>query len=127
MITTQELADLLIEGADVKIVDASMPPATEENFKTVAIAGARYLRLRELKTPHEFLLNTWPSVEQVIKRASEIGVTTKDRIVFYDQPGHFVGATRAWFIFKAHGFKNVQVLDGGSGKWYAEGHKVAPG
>ncbi len=44
------------------------------------------------------------------------------RVVFYDnKAGLPYLATRAQFVLRAYGYKNVSVLNGGLTKWVAEG------
>lgn len=45
-----------------------------------------------------------------------LGFDTGDIIVFYEQPGR-IGASRAFWILQAWGFKQVFLLDGGITAW----------
>ena len=46
-------------------------------------------------------------------------------MVLYDsKPGFTYFATRAYFMFRAFGHKNVSVLNGGLSKWVSEGREV---
>ena len=54
------------------------------------------------------------------------GIKLSTRVVGDDpKPGHPFFATRAYFMFKAFGHKNVSVLNGGMTKWIAEARPVA--
>jgi thiosulfate/3-mercaptopyruvate sulfurtransferase len=57
---------------------------------------------------------------------AEIGVNDGDRVVIYDDSGVKTSA-RAWFILRMHGIREVALLDGGLGKWRAEGRPLETG
>jgi thiosulfate/3-mercaptopyruvate sulfurtransferase len=69
---------------------------------------------------------TRPDVERFTSAASELGVSEGAAVVIYDAA---VGqwASRLWWLFRAFGYDNVAVLDGGSQKWIAEGRDLATG
>jgi thiosulfate/3-mercaptopyruvate sulfurtransferase len=57
---------------------------------------------------------------------TELGIGRDDRIVVYDNsPLHT--AARGWFMFRHYGAERVAILDGGFGKWLAEGRSVESG
>ena len=60
--------------------------------------------------------NTFPSAEQFTQEAQKLGVNSNSAIVVYDDKGMYSSA-RAWWLFKAFGFNNVAVLDGGLPEW----------
>jgi thiosulfate/3-mercaptopyruvate sulfurtransferase len=60
--------------------------------------------------------STVPSEEQFTNEAQKLGVNKNSAIVVYDDKGIYSSA-RAWYLFKAFGFKNVAVLDGGLPQW----------
>lgn len=124
LVTTEALHELVKAGS-VKVLDATLPPPSEEVFKRVAIPGAAYLGLGSLKEAGDYP-NTWPSAETVAKRAAEVGFRTTDEIVVYEQPGK-PGACRAWFILQSYGFSNVSVLDGGLARWFSMGKPTEAG
>jgi thiosulfate/3-mercaptopyruvate sulfurtransferase len=49
----------------------------------------------------------------------ELGVSTGDRLVIYDDSAVKTSA-RAWFIARMHGVREVAILDGGLAKWRLE-------
>ena len=62
--------------------------------------------------------NTLPGVEQFQSEAQKLGVNSDSAIVVYDQNGIY-SSSRAWWLFKYFGHKNIAVLDGGLPEWEA--------
>lgn len=64
--------------------------------------------------------NTCPSSEQFTCEAQELGINNDSCIVVYDEKGIFSSA-RVWWLFKAFGYTNVAVLNGGLPEWQNQG------
>ena len=64
-----------------------------------------------------------PSASRFSDAMSRLGVGDGDRIILYDDMVNCF-ATRVFWILRAFGFDNVAVLNGGWGKWTAEGRPV---
>ncbi|MFD0988534.1 sulfurtransferase [Mariniflexile jejuense] len=64
--------------------------------------------------------STFPSETQFQESAHELGITNDSTIVVYDDKGIYSSA-RVWWLFKAFGFDNVAVLDGGFPEWKKAG------
>jgi thiosulfate/3-mercaptopyruvate sulfurtransferase len=81
--------------------------------------------LSDNNTKLRFML---PAAEQFASVISRHGVGDETRVVLYSA-GSIMWATRVWWMFRAFGFDNAAVLDGGWDKWQAEGRPVstAPG
>jgi thiosulfate/3-mercaptopyruvate sulfurtransferase len=60
--------------------------------------------------------STFPSQDQFQKEARSLGINTDSAIVVYDDKGIYSSA-RVWWLFKAFGFDNIAVLDGGFPEW----------
>jgi thiosulfate/3-mercaptopyruvate sulfurtransferase len=58
---------------------------------------------------------------------SALGVGDADTVVVYDGSGANLSAARAWWTLRQVGHDAVAVLDGGIGKWRAEGRLVSSG
>jgi len=130
LISTQWLAQRLGEQGLV-VVDASahLPDAGRDaraEFAAGHIPGARFLDLASLKNPASAVPAALPTTAQFAARMAEIGVSDGDRVAIYDDSAGKTSA-RAWFIFRMHGFRDVALLDGGLGKWRAEGHPLEHG
>ncbi|MGC6430652.1 MAG: rhodanese-like domain-containing protein [Jejuia sp.] len=60
--------------------------------------------------------SAFPSASLFEKEAQNLGINTNSAIVVYDDKGIYSSA-RVWWLFKAFGFDNVAVLDGGFPEW----------
>lgn len=60
--------------------------------------------------------STFPSLEQFQNSARELGINNDSVIVVYDDKGIYSSA-RVWWLFKAFGYTNVAVLNGGFPAW----------
>jgi len=130
LVSTEWLAPRLGERGLV-VVDASahLPDAGRDaraEFAAAHIPGARFLDLDSLKDPASPIPAALPTAAQFAERMAAIGIGDGDRVVIYDDSG-VKTASRAWFIFRLHGFRDVAILDGGLGKWRAEGRPVEGG
>jgi thiosulfate/3-mercaptopyruvate sulfurtransferase len=119
LITTADLVGEL-DARDLVILDASLAPPGQPAdmraaFEHQHIPGARFLDLAALKAVPDFAA----ALEQ-------LGVGSDDRIIIYDH-SPLRSATRGWWLLRQHGARQVAVLDGGLGKWIAEGRPVESG
>lgn len=64
-----------------------------------------------------------PSAEQFAEAISAYGIDNDTDVVTYDTTGG-MWAARLWWMFRVFGHDRVAVLDGGWGKWKAEGRPV---
>lgn len=58
----------------------------------------------------------FPSEEQFQREAQNLGISNDSAIVVYDDKGIYSSA-RVWWLFKAFGYTNVAVLNGGFPAW----------
>jgi thiosulfate/3-mercaptopyruvate sulfurtransferase len=130
LVSTAWLAERLGEP-DLAVIDASahLPDAgrnAREEFEHAHIPGARFLDLERLKNSASPVPAALPTAEQFAARMAEMGVRDGDRVVIYDDSAAKTSA-RAWFICRMHGMADVAILDGGMGKWRAEGRPLEAG
>jgi len=130
LVSTEWLAERLGEPGLV-VVDASahLPDVGRDaraEFEAAHIPRSRFLDLDTLKNFDSPVPAALPSAQQFASRMAEIGLTESDRVVIYDDSGVKTSA-RAWFIFRMHGRREVAILDGGLGKWRAEGRPLESG
>ncbi|CAL57428.1 Thiosulphate sulfurtransferase, conserved site [Ostreococcus tauri] len=116
------------EHADgLTFVDASwhMPDAKRsgrgEYMKSRLRPETRFLDVdavsdRDARAPHQL-----PAPEAFEAAMEALRLKRSDNIVVYDRNGMF-SAARAWWMFRAHGWDNVRVLDGGAPAWRAAGY-----
>jgi thiosulfate/3-mercaptopyruvate sulfurtransferase len=127
LVSTQWLADRLGEPGLV-VVDASahLPDAGRDaraEFAAAHIPGARFLELETLKDPDNPVPAALPTAQQLAARMAAIGASDGEQVVIYDDSAVKTSA-RAWFILRLHGWRDVAILDGGLGKWRAEGRPL---
>jgi len=60
--------------------------------------------------------SAFPSEKQFQKEAQNLGINNNSTIVVYDDKGIYSSA-RVWWLFKAFGFTNIAILDGGFPEW----------
>lgn len=130
LVSTDWLANEMA-AADLRIVDASyhLPEVQRDaaaEFAAGHIPGAVFLDLAALVDPAAAVDNTMPQPEQFAARMGQLGIGNDSRIVVYDDSAGKSSA-RAWFMLTTFGADKVAVLDGGLGKWKAEGRALAQG
>jgi thiosulfate/3-mercaptopyruvate sulfurtransferase len=129
LVSTQWLADNL--GAPgLTIVDASwfMPASGRtgrEDYLRAHIPGARFLDIDAVRDSSNPAPHMLPSTDDFARAMEEIGISSDDRIVVYDN-SPIRTAARAWFMLRHFG-ADVAILDGGFQKWTAEGRPVEAG
>ncbi len=133
LVTTEWLAENL---DSVRVVDSTIFLRLQddgsfqmENGRTIYekehIPGTVYADVSaDFAEPGSDLAFAWPSPERFAQSAGALGLTNDQRIVIYSAD-HVMWATRMWWLLRAHGHDRVSVLDGGLGKWKAEGRPVS--
>lgn len=133
LVTTQWLADELVAD-DLRVVDAtyfgSVPggPGVDARaqYEAAHIPGALFLDLDTLADTTSDLPSMLPPPDRFAALLGSLGIGDGDRIVLYDV-SHYHTATRAWWMLRTMGARNIAILDGGLAKWRAEGRPVADG
>jgi thiosulfate/3-mercaptopyruvate sulfurtransferase len=77
--------------------------------------------LSDTKSPYRF---SALGPDAFADAAGRLGIGEGTRIVLYDS-GYNAWAARVWWMLRAYGFDDVQVLDGGLIKWRKEGRPLA--
>ncbi|TNJ46523.1 sulfurtransferase [Tamlana fucoidanivorans] len=94
----------------------------EFNPESVQIPQARFFDIKQkfsdVSNPFP---SAFPSQEQFQKEAQLLGVNQDSAIVVYDDKGIYSSA-RVWWLFKAFGFDNIAVLNGGFPTWQKAGY-----
>ncbi|MGV3555991.1 MAG: sulfurtransferase [Croceibacterium sp.] len=114
---------LVVLDASAHLPEAERDPRAE--YAAAHIPGARFLDLATLIDPESPVPSAVPTGEQFAARMEALGVNTGDRLVIYDDSAVKTSA-RAWFIARMHGAE-AAILDGGLGKWRAEGRPLEAG
>lgn len=130
LVSTEWLACEL--GApDLTVLDASwhMPSANRDpraEYEERHISGARFFDIDAISDHDTHCPHMLPSAEQFACAMGDLGVGSSDRIVVYDGSDLRTSA-RAWFMLRHFGARQVAILDGGLGKWLAEGRPTERG
>ncbi|MBC7159828.1 MAG: sulfurtransferase [Porphyrobacter sp.] len=115
---------LVVLDASLHLPDAGRDAAAE--FAAAHPPGARFLDLASLTDPASAVPAALATGEQVAARLRQLGVGPGDRVVLYDDSA-IRSSARAWFLLRLRGFDRVAILDGGLGKWRAEGRPLEAG
>lgn len=138
LVSTQWLADHL--GSDgLVVLDASVAAYTRPDGKTGYLSGHEQYLLEghipgavfadiidELSDPEGRYPFTRPSALRFAAAVGALGIANDTTVVVYDSA---VGqwASRVWWLFRAFGYDDVAVLDGGLTAWRAEGRDLELG
>jgi len=118
--------------ADVRVVDGSwyLPPSGRDAATEYAeghIPGAVFFDLDASSDSGTPLPHMLPTEAEFAARMSALGLDDGSTIVVYDGSGVNLSAPRVWWTFRVFGHRAAAVLDGGLGKWKAEGRPLERG
>ncbi|WP_353217189.1 sulfurtransferase, partial [Sandarakinorhabdus sp.] len=120
---------------DLRIIDATMflpaPKGTagrnaRAEFEAAHIPGAVFFDIEEVSDTSSSLPTMLPAPEKFASRCQALGLGDGSRIVVYDN-SPLKSAARVWWMLGLFGAHEVAILDGGFGKWQAEGRSVESG
>lgn len=130
LVSTEWLAAEL--GApDLRVLDCSFYMPAEKLdpasiFAEGHIPGAQFFDLETIADIESELPHMVPGAARFARMVAALGVSSHDRVVFYDQKGIFSSA-RGWWMMRLFGHDSTAVLDGGLPKWRREQRAVAQG
>jgi len=118
-------------AADVVPVDCTWFMAASgrnarAEFAEAHIPGARFFDIDAASDASHPAPHMLPSAEDFGTAMSRAGIGSNDRIVVYDN-SPLRTAVRGWFMLRHFGVEQIAVLDGGLGKWLAEGRPTESG
>lgn len=123
LITANQLEEILNSGVDVVLCDCRFdltdPHAGKKAYEEGHIPGAIYVDLDKDLSGEKSGFNgrhPLPSPEAWAETKSRLGIENNSLVVAYDQQGS-IYASRLWWMLKATGHANVQVLNGGLDVW----------
>lgn len=125
LISPAELNGLLSDPR-LRLIDGTWTgdsAAARMAWSRARIGDAVFFDLAAISDPNNPLPHMLPSPEQFARDVGALGISDQDRLVIYDQTGLF-SAPRIWWMFRAMGVDDVQVLDGGLPNWSAQGLPV---
>jgi len=113
------------------ILDGSMHlPTAKRNAKAEYLAehipGALFFDIDDIADDTSPLPHMLPPAEKFASRVKKMGIGDGMHIVAYDSEGLY-SAARVWWMFRAMGHEEVQILNGGLKKWKAEGRPLEDG
>ena len=128
LISTRWLAERLGHPR-LRVLDASwyLPSAGRDataEYAAAHIPGAVFFDLDATSDPATPLPHMLPSAEQFARQMSALGLADEDDLVVYDGSGTNISAARVWWTFRVFGHARTAVLDGGIGRWRAEGRPL---
>ena len=129
MITVKELHELLKQNADIVVFDCRFKladkPWGEQQYLSGHIEHAQYLDLEKdlssLRMEHGGR-HPFPDTQEFVRKLGKAGVDKASTVVVYDSGEGM--ATRAWWLIRYFGHKDVRVLDGGLKAWIQEGYPL---
>jgi thiosulfate/3-mercaptopyruvate sulfurtransferase len=137
LVSTDWLADHL-DHPKLRVFDANVhlaPPAEgstgwtqstgHPEYLTAHIPGAAFADIIDDLSEPDGGWFTKPSPQRFAAAAGRLGIGPDTAVVLY--AANVFWATRVWWLLLANGFDNVAVLDGGFGKWTAEGRPTRSG
>ncbi|WP_261113296.1 3-mercaptopyruvate sulfurtransferase [Serratia entomophila] len=132
LVTPQWLAQH-INDEDLAVVDVRMSPVgltpkkdMLAEFERGHIPGAVYFDIDDVADKNTALPHMLPTAEAFGAAAGQLGLSEKQRIVFYDEGNQF-SAPRGWWTFRNFGAQQVYVLDEGLNGWTALGQALETG
>jgi thiosulfate/3-mercaptopyruvate sulfurtransferase len=117
IVTTDWLREHL-HATNLVVLNGTIPKVAGTSVdETQQIPNTRFFDIKKvfsvLDAPFP---NTMISVEAFTEKAQALGIFQDSAIVVYDELGIYA-APRIWYMFKAMGFDNIAVLDGGFPEW----------
>lgn len=130
IISPSELKNLPTEN--LIILDARAGKDVYQNYLNKHINGARFIDLdkdlAEIGKDAAFGgRHPLPEIKKFAETISNLGISENNHLVIYDDKNGSNAAARAWWMLKAFGFENVQVLDGGFQNAEKEGVEFSSG
>ena len=110
-----------LNAPNLIVLDGSMKKVTDSSNEllNIQIPNALFFDIKnKFSDVNAQFPNTVPSEAHFTQEAQNLCINANSFIVVYDDKGIYSSA-RVWWLFKAFGFKNVAVLDGGLPEWIA--------
>ncbi len=116
---------------DLRVVDATwyLPHLKRDpraEFVQGHIPRAVFFDIDAIADPSTALPHMLPDPERFAQAVGALGIGTGDRVVAYGGRG-MIASARTWWMFRVFGHDRVAVLDGGLGRWKAEGRPLEGG
>ena len=117
VIKPQELIQLKGKK-EMVLIDARSGPDAKEKYQAEHLDGALYVDLEEelahkKSNPADGGRHPLPDVSEFAEVLGRLGIKPESHVVVYDDKNGANAAARFWWMLKAMGHSQVQVLDGG--------------
>lgn len=127
LVSTNWLAEQL-GSPDLVVLDGSshLPNSgrdAAQEYREGRIPGAQFFDINGVADQSTELPHMLPTAEEFSRHVQAMGVSADSRIVAYDAT-NMSSASRVWWSFRAMGFDNIAVLDGGFQRWQREDRPV---
>jgi thiosulfate/3-mercaptopyruvate sulfurtransferase len=113
-------ADLVkkISNENLVLIDARTGPDAREKYNAAHLSGAVFANMEidlAKKAPDASVggRHPLPPIKDFCEWLGKIGVDPTKHVVIYDEKNGANAAARCWWMLRALGHENVQVLDGG--------------
>jgi thiosulfate/3-mercaptopyruvate sulfurtransferase len=118
IIDPEEVLALKEQGEQILFIDARNGPNAKEEYAASHIEGAIFADINENFTKKDFDpayggRHPLPDVDVFAKYLGSIGIVPSTRVIVYDDKSGANAAARVWWMLRAAGHQNVQVLSGG--------------
>lgn len=117
---------------DLVVVDASwyLPSAQRDpraEYGAAHLPGALFWDTDALSDQGTSLPHMLPDPVTLGRQIGELGIANDNQVVVYDGSGANLSAARVWWTLRVAGHGAIAVLDGGIGRWRAEGRPLVSG
>ncbi len=130
IIEPADLAALLEQGkVPIKLIDATYSENGRNIWQKKRIGQAVFFDIDEISDHDNPMPHMLPYAVDFGDAVEQLGISSSDTVVVYDQNGLAMAASRVWWTFRVFGHDNVCVLNGGLPAWEAENlpiNKSAP-
>ena len=107
----------LSQNSNLRIFDVRTGPNAKEDYQKKHLQNAVFVDLNsdlaEIDNPKNGGRHPLPKFEDFIKTLGKLGIDRNSQVVIYDDKNGANAAARFWWMLRAVGHINVQVLNGG--------------
>ena len=117
LISPADLARLMTAG-ELVLIDARTGPDAREKYNAEHLEGAQFVDLekdlaQKSADPSNGGRHPLPAIKNFSELLGRLGIERSTKVVVYDDKSGANAAARFWWLIKAAGHENIQVLDGG--------------
>jgi thiosulfate/3-mercaptopyruvate sulfurtransferase len=117
LISPVDLAKLMTPG-NIALIDVRTGPDAREKYNAEHLEGAQFVDLekdlaQKSADPSNGGRHPLPAIKNFSELLGRLGIERSTHVVVYDDKAGANAAARFWWLIKAAGHENIQVLDGG--------------